>query len=923
MKPRIRREIRTGVLVLAILALLPIFGAALLVHVLVDPTYYERILVSHIEERLHRQVTFTSAAVAFWPGLGIRLNDVAISKSPPEPGHPFLAMKALRVHVRLLPLLRKQFVIRRIVIEKPMIAVVRDARGRLSFADLLGRPEQQPRGAKRMSETIAQLLVAKTDIHQGDLSFVDLAVKGKPVRTQVSDLEVELEHLAYGKTPEVKLRARIGPREQKRRVEIEGKIGPLARNWRLSALPMEVEVRTAAFDLHPFLPYFPAPWHARLPRGVVTAHVSIHGRWDQKLTAEGKLHIEDLEFRGDSYRLTGTVDGDVEGSANQGVFEGKTQLSLLPGAFTKGSLLLEGQTKVGAAFRTGRGAFQAKITIDATQATYRQGDVFEKKPGIPLTLTGDLSRTGKRLTVRHAMGVLGHLPFSGEAEIGRALRPGRSTPFALHFHPDPIDLTTMATYVTATEPFALAGKADVSRLDILRRPEERRKWQVMLDFSVSGARALIPLDHGVAHTVEDLSAQVHIAPGLLTAKEGRASVNQVLLRFHGTAQEFMTMVTKDPDRLRADVRFEAEEARVDLDRLLAPAQGGPPPEGAVPTHPSVHAPSPENGMARAWEAPSPAGPPMGALPFLRTFVVSRGEIRAKEAIYAEQNVTDLDTIFGYDDPVLKLSNTRFGAYDGRWEVRGDVRLDGGPTFDLDLKARDARLEKLIAAFVTATEVHANPNHAAPPSPARVFGILDGHAELRGRGKNVKAWEKTLVGSGRVVVREGRLPSSNIMEAVVRSFLGLFRKIIPVRREVTLSEPTTFDRFDQAFEVQDGRVRTENIQLLTADYLLTGQGSFGLDSTLDYDTQVRLTPQGSQRMIVVASLPILNESYNTMAPIPVRITGTFENPSIRPDVSGMSIGKLRALIGGAMGGGAEMIKGGVGRVLGLPSKKPKE
>jgi uncharacterized protein involved in outer membrane biogenesis len=323
-------------------------------------------------------------------------------------------------------------------------------------------------------------------------------------------------------------------------------------------------------------------------------------------------------------------------------------------------------------------------------------------------------------------------------------------------------------------------------------------------------------------------------------------------------------------------------------------------------------------MAEEAQPPTSAGK---NLPFLRTFVVSHGEIRAQEAIYAKQKVTDLDTLFRYDDPVLGLSDTRFGAYGGSWEVRGDVRLDGGPTFDLALKARNARVESLIAAFEAATEPPEDPGRAA--SPSRVFGILDGHAELRGRGKDVKAWEKTLVGAGHVTIRDGRVPSSNIMESVVHSLLGLFRKILPVKRGITFSEPTTFERFDQTFKVRDGRVRTENVRLLTADYFLTGDGSFGLDSTLDYDAKVRLTPQGAQKMITVASLPILNESFDTMAPIPVRITGTFENPSIRPDVSGISVRGLRGLIGNAVGEGAEMIRGGVRGVLGLPPKKPED
>jgi hypothetical protein len=267
--------------------------------------------------------------------------------------------------------------------------------------------------------------------------------------------------------------------------------------------------------------------------------------------------------------------------------------------------------------------------------------------------------------------------------------------------------------------------------------------------------------------------------------------------------------------------------------------------------------------------------------------------------------------------MLKLEETRFKSAEGDWQVDGTIAPDGGPTFDLDVKVAHARVETLVQSF--------SKNGKA----SRIFGIMDGQATLHGRGKESAAWEKTLHGSGQVSIRDGRLPSFNIFQSVIHAVLGLFARILPVGKIGSLSEPSMFQRFDQAFRIEGGRVRTENLALITDDYHLSGRGSFGLDTTLDYQTVVSLTPQGTQKMVTVASVPILSRSFDNLKPIPVRVTGTLAKPVILPDASVLPLATLRGLLGGGgatgtvgdvVEGGAQAVREGVGRLLG---KSPRE
>ncbi len=902
-----RRQTEKRVIAAAVLASFSLAGILVLIAVLSDPRTYERALVSYVQRRLDRKITYVSEGITLWPWIGLRLRDVKVSRRPPLAGRYVLTARGLHVQVRLLPLLYRRIAIRAIVVDEPSMALWRDARGRLALADLQGEPEPQPAAGKTIEKRVTSLLVAQTTVRNGSLRLVDRgAAGGRPVTTRVTSIDLDLGRLAPGVRQEFDLRAALGPAGEDRRVALRGWIGPFDRGRGITDLPMDVRLRTEDFDLRPIRSFLPEEIRRRVPGGTFTLALRIEGKPPGVIEVDGDVRVAGLDWPGSSWRLSGDVDGSIDGARRKGRIEGSAELKLDPGAFTKGSFALRGSSTVKARAREGRAAIQ----IDATESEYRHGDVFVKRTGTRLLIKGTLYGAREGLVVEDASGVIDDLPFTGAAEIGRPVRAGRSTPFSLHFQPGTLDLSEVHKLVAAVTPFALSGEAEVTRLDIVRRPEERREWQVTTDFRLSEAGAVIPLAHGAAHTIEDLDAGVRIIPGLLVAENARGTINHVPLEFRARAREFMTILSGSPQRPRAQITYEARQDRVDFDRLLAPGRAAPgllvPGASLGPREAHAQAPAPE--APRLVLTSVPLDP-------LRRFVVTRGEITARQGVYAKQDVTNVRTVHAYDDPVVTLTETRFDACGGAWDVTGTTILDGGPSFSLRAKTKDARVEQLTAALSTTK---------APPT---IFGALSGEGTFDGKGKTLGAWEKTLRGKGNAVILDGRLPAFNIFETVIKAMLGIFRKVFPVKQTVTFTEPTTFDRFETPYVVKDGRVLTDGLSLVTDDYHLTGQGSFGLDRTLDYDTRVALTPQGIQKMIVVASLPIVGQSFEDLAPIPMRVRGTFEKPQLYPEVSSFTPDLLRGILTGVgtapgkvIEGGAGMIKEGIGRILGKPPKE---
>jgi hypothetical protein len=659
MAPSTRRRILLVLGLVVAAALVVAFRARFLI----DPDYYRQLVISRLEQRLGRQVRVSSASVAVWPALGLRLHEVVIDRNPRVPGSPFVAAEGLHVAVRIRPLLQGNVVVDRITIDRPAITVTRDAHGVLSIADLLA--ERKRRATEKRpdedapSEAGEDLFGSRIMVAGGDLTFVDQAAPGGTLTVRVRDLTVDVEprpHLG----PRFSLRASIGPEDGDGTIAVRGTAGRIPEPWRLADLPGDLRLELGRVDLRRLIAYLPAQWRGWVPRTVLTTDLSISGAPADEIAVAGTLRFEQTELYHHPVRVTGTIDAEVDGTHEQGVIQGKATLRLAPGVFRKqDDIVIDGHTDIDATVRVGKGPFAVHARVDATRADFRIKDVFEKKAGTQLVLDADVAPTDGGIAVRDARGHLDHMAVTGHADIGRAPGPGRSTPFGLHVGAMDVDLASAPTLVAATAPFALAGRGRVEQLDILRRPEAKRQWQVTLDTSLAEVHARLPLGDGRAHVVGGLSAEVHIEPGLLRATDVTTHVNGVPLSFDGTANEFMALISGDRDRPRAGIEVAVRGDRIDLDDLLTPGEA-----------PSGKGGDGVSGTSAEEDAPPGAAP---SRPFPQRLTIRTGTLDAPEATYLGQPLSDLHLTIGYVPSTLRIDAARFGLHGGRGDVKGTRR----------------------------------------------------------------------------------------------------------------------------------------------------------------------------------------------------------------------------------------------------------
>jgi AsmA protein len=235
-----------------------------------------------------------------------------------------------------------------------------------------------------------------------------------------------------------------------------------------------------------------------------------------------------------------------------------------------------------------------------------------------------------------------------------------------------------------------------------------------------------------------------------------------------------------------------------------------------------------------------------------------GEIKVGGA-----RLTQLSAGLAIADAVARFGPLRASMYGGSYS--GDIGLDMRPevprlTMDEHMKGID--IAALMKDYVDTERLSGK-------------GNLD--MVLDARGRSGADLVKTLNGRIGVDLEQGAVEGIDVWHAIAQA-----QSLIQNRKlaTVTNTKRTAFDTFKASADVVDGVATTKDMLVASQLLRVTGAGSANLDTqALDFTvtTTILKAPPGAEGDI--AGLE--------RASIPVRITGTMTDPSIRPDLAGMA------------------------------------
>jgi AsmA protein len=235
-----------------------------------------------------------------------------------------------------------------------------------------------------------------------------------------------------------------------------------------------------------------------------------------------------------------------------------------------------------------------------------------------------------------------------------------------------------------------------------------------------------------------------------------------------------------------------------------------------------------------------------------------GEIRIGGA-----QLTQLSAGIDIKDAVARFAPLKAQLYGGQYN--GNISIDMRPevpqlTMDEHMVGID--IAKLMKEYADSERLAGK-------------GNLD--VKLVANGRNGDALLKSLTGTISTNLVDGAVEGIDIWFAIAQAQSLIQKRELAA---VTNTRRTAFETFRASAEVVNGVATTDDLSIGSQLLQISGAGSTNLvTQELDYSvkTTVLRTPPGADE----------GTAHLARATIPVKITGTFSEPKIRPDLAGMA------------------------------------
>jgi AsmA protein len=269
-------------------------------------------------------------------------------------------------------------------------------------------------------------------------------------------------------------------------------------------------------------------------------------------------------------------------------------------------------------------------------------------------------------------------------------------------------------------------------------------------------------------------------------------------------------------------------------------------------------------------------------------ITAAGTVSAGKLKYGAFVLTSVRARVEMAGGVLKLDPLTSRIFGG--EQSGRVTADLGATpavYQVRAKLVNVEANELLSA--------------ATPLKNVLMGPFSGEAELGFRSRPGEDIARSLNGTVRMELGQGRIAGAQVLNEAARigRFLGYTE-----RREAF----TNFVKMSADLNVRDGVATTENLLVDLGGGTLTGAGTMGLaDQTLRLRITTMLGKELAQRSFPGQVGGLLNTVLagpQGEYVIPMLVTGTFGEPRFAPDAERMAALKLQGLAPG--GGGVKGI-----------------
>ncbi len=242
----------------------------------------------------------------------------------------------------------------------------------------------------------------------------------------------------------------------------------------------------------------------------------------------------------------------------------------------------------------------------------------------------------------------------------------------------------------------------------------------------------------------------------------------------------------------------------------------------------------------------------------------RGKLAINECTFSGVKLTGVNLSIDAEDGKLQLSPMQATLYDGKY--RGNITVDARgkqPQLSLEQHLDGINFAPLVEALYQSK---------------RLIGRGSINMKLAGNGPDTDAIKKTLDGTLDFSVNDGAITGFDLWYEIRRARAVLKQQAIPTRSG---PEQTNFTNLRGSAVVTDGQLNNQDLVAALQYLKVTGQGSINMVSNaIDYRLNAAVLKIPAEDKLAEQTQDIVGLT------IPVRITGTINEPKVRPDVEGL-------------------------------------
>ena len=311
--------------------------AAVVLPFVIDLNKYNDTVKEQAKPYLPRDFDFSRIDLTILKGFGVEMKGLRIGENPAFGKGDFLNLGCLNVKVKLLPLLKGQLEVKKVILNKPEIHLFRNAKGEFSYSDILGgaqteEPTDTTGKQKKRSDgggsVLAGLLISELAIHQGAITFTDEFGLSSPLTTTIDMLDLDLKDVSLTKPVVISMAARL-PGGKDQNFRIKGNLGPIGEKMDFNKVFVDIALSLKDFYVDKFKPFLPEKVLLYTGGGILNMDFRLKGDKTSGISSEGEMLFEKPAEAGQKTKQAGNIRFNLKEKLNIALDKGNVDIDHL------------------------------------------------------------------------------------------------------------------------------------------------------------------------------------------------------------------------------------------------------------------------------------------------------------------------------------------------------------------------------------------------------------------------------------------------------------------------------------------------------------------------------------------------------------------------------------------------------------------